>query len=86
MEAANPVPWTKPADLAYAPDEPLPALGGLFQKPSHLWCYTISKKDGFNACFADGKVRFIGRDTDERTLRGLITGNGGENLKETKPE
>ena len=73
VEAANPVPWTKPADLVYAPDQPLPALGGLFQKPIHLWCYEIGRSDGFNACFADGTVRFMRSDIDERALRGFIT-------------
>jgi hypothetical protein len=72
VEATNPVPWTKPADLVYDPDQPLPALGGLFRKPSHLWCYQIGSRDGFNACFADGTVRFIRRDMDERTLRDFI--------------
>jgi hypothetical protein len=80
VEAANPVPWTKPADLAYIPDKPLPALGGFFHKPIYFWCYEIGSRDGFTACFADGKVRFIRADTDERTLRGLITRNGGEQV------
>ncbi len=72
VEVAHPVPWTKPVDLVYAPDKPLPRLGGLFQKPIHLWCYEIGRRDGFNACFGDGTVRFIRSDTDERTLRGFI--------------
>jgi hypothetical protein len=78
VESTNAVPWTKPEDLVYAPDKPLPALGGLFQQPIHLWCYEIGRRDGFNACFGDGNVRFIRSNLDERTLRGLITGNGGE--------
>jgi Protein of unknown function (DUF1559) len=32
VEAANPVPWTKPDDLSYSPDQPLPKLGGLFKR------------------------------------------------------
>jgi hypothetical protein len=35
---------------------------------------------GFNAFFADGSHCFIGSDTDEETIRGLITGNGGEKV------
>ena len=73
VEAAHPVPWTEPADLIYAPEEPLAELGGLFQQPIHLWCYEIGRRDGFNACLADGNVRFIPSDTDERTLRGFIS-------------
>jgi len=72
VEAAHPVPWTEPADLVYAPEGPLPELGGLFQQPIHLWCYEIGSRHGFNACLADGNVRFIRSDTDERTLRDFI--------------
>lgn len=84
--AAHAVPWTEPADLVYAPDKPLPELGGLFQKPIHLWCYEIARRDGFNACFGDGNVRFIRNDADERTLRCLIEGNSREKSKGLKPE
>ena len=31
VEAADPVPWTKPADVVYDPQRPLPKLGGLFR-------------------------------------------------------
>ena len=43
VEAGAAVPWTKPDDLAFQPDQPLPRLGGLF-------------KDGFNASFLDASV------------------------------
>ncbi len=65
VEAGEAVPWTKPAELRYAPDRPLPALGGMFV-------------GGFNAAFADGSVRFIKDTTDVKILRALITRNGGE--------
>jgi hypothetical protein len=71
VEAGSPVPWTKPEDLAYDADGPLPKLGGLFA-------------DGFSAAFADGSVRFIPRDLDEETVRALITRNGGEPVEWTK--
>jgi hypothetical protein len=64
-EAASPVPWTKPEDLAYDPAKPLPRLGGLYG-------------EGFNAGFCDGEVRFIRRGIDEQMLRALITRAGGE--------
>jgi hypothetical protein len=64
VEAGQPVPWTKPADLAYD-GQTLPALGGLFA-------------DGFNAAFGDGAVSFVARKTDEKTIRALITPRGGE--------
>jgi hypothetical protein len=64
-EAAEPVPWTKPQDLAFDPKKPLPGLGGLFE-------------DGFHAAMADGSVRLIPRTVGEKSLRALISRNGGE--------
>ena len=32
VEAAEPVPWTKPEDIPFDPNAPLPALGGCFSK------------------------------------------------------
>ena len=65
VEAAEPVAWTKPADLPYDPKKPLPRLGGV-------------TKEGFQAAFADGSSRFFKQDIKEVTLRALITCNGGE--------
>jgi hypothetical protein len=64
VEAAETVPWTKPDDLPFSPNEPLPRLGGSMQV-------------GFAALFASGLVRFLDRRFDERLLRCLITPNGG---------
>ena len=62
-EAAVAVPWTKPDDLSYAPDRPLPRfserLGG-----------------SFNALFADASVRTIQKGTKEEVLRGFLTRKG----------
>ena len=66
VEAGEAVPWTKPADLPYARDEPLPRLGGLRLRETIM------------AAFADGTVRPLWRGESEATLRGLITRNGGE--------
>src|SRR5262249_48944762 len=59
VEGGEPVPWTKPDDVDYDPDKPLPPLGGLF-------------RDGFNCVLADGSVRFIPRQTREETIRAMI--------------
>jgi Protein of unknown function (DUF1559)/Domain of unknown function (DUF4190) len=67
VEAANPVPWTKPDDLTFDPDGPLPALGGL-------------SAGGFNVLAADGSTRFLGQKLSEQTVRGAITRNGSEVL------
>jgi hypothetical protein len=66
-EAAKAVPWTKPDDLPYDPEKPLPKLGGLFE-------------GGFNAALCDGSVRFVAKTVSEKTLRAAITRNGGEIL------
>jgi hypothetical protein len=67
VEAAEAVPWTKPDELLYDPDKPLPKLGGRF-------------RTGFLAGMADGTVRLIPYNTLEKVLRALITRNGGENI------
>jgi hypothetical protein len=67
VEAAKAVPWTKPEDLPYDADKPLPKMGGLFA-------------GGFNAALCDGSVRFISNTISEKTLRAAITRSGGEVL------
>src|SRR5579883_1440824 len=64
VEAGNPVPWTKPEDLHYAEDEPLPELGGLFPNVIH-------------AVFGDGVVHTLAKNYDEQQLRLAITANDG---------
>jgi hypothetical protein len=78
VEATQPVPWSKPADLVYDPNQPLPAMGGLFTKAKKVFGYELKRKAGFVACFGDGTTHFVPADIDELTLRSLITRNGGE--------
>ncbi len=73
VEAGNAVPWTKPEDLHYAADEPLPELGGLF-------------RDFFQAAFASRDVYTLTKKYDEATLRAAITANGGEVFDREKIE
>jgi hypothetical protein len=61
VEAAEPVIWTKPADIPYAPDKPLPKLGGL-----------LPDLDSFNVAMADGSVRSVNRRVSEKTMRAVI--------------
>ena len=69
VEAAKPVPWTKPEDLPFDNDleKPLPKLGGQFE-------------NGFHVAFADGGVLFLSNTIDPDLLRALITRNGGEHI------
>ena len=56
------VPWTKPEDLPFNPDDPAAEIGDL---PSgRFW-----------AVFFDGYTRTISKDTDTETLRLLIQHN-----------
>jgi lactate permease len=78
VEAKEPVPWTKPDDLAYDPDGPLPEMGGQVTRAVRLLGYEIKREPGFVAGFADGTSRFIPSQTDEKRIRALISRHGRE--------
>jgi RNA polymerase sigma factor (sigma-70 family) len=65
VEAGEAVPWTKPEDLRYSPNRPLPKLGGPFKDVTHF-------------AFCDGSVHTLRKDFDEKAMRAAITINGGE--------
>jgi Protein of unknown function (DUF1559) len=64
VEAGDPVPWTKPANLVFDPAR-VEVPRGLF-------------RDEFRACFGDGSVRHVPHDVRPDLLRAAITRNGGE--------
>jgi hypothetical protein len=65
VEADDRVPWTKPQELPYAADQPLPQLGEHYH-------------GDFLAALADGSVRIVRKTTSEKAIRAAITANGGE--------
>jgi hypothetical protein len=65
FEAETSVPWTKPDDLRWAPDGPLPRLAG-------------NHAGGTHVLLADGGTRFLRSTTRPELLRGILTVNGGE--------
>jgi hypothetical protein len=67
VEAGHAVPWTKPADLPFAQDEPLPELGGLF-------------REVFHAAFADGRVHALRAKYHAATLRKAIMRDDGDSF------
>jgi len=65
VEAQRDIPWTKPEDISFIPNGPLPELGGF-------------TPDGFNAGFMDGSVHYIKKSIRPEVLRAVITRDGGE--------
>jgi hypothetical protein len=81
VEAAAPVPWSKPADLEYDPDGPLPALGAGTTVPARFICWTVAAHPVVAVGMGDGAVQFLRTPVEEDILRGLITRSRGENFK-----
>jgi hypothetical protein len=65
VEADDRVPWTKPQELPYVAQQPLPKLGGHYH-------------GDFLVALADGSVRVVRKTTSEEAIRAAITANGGE--------
>lgn len=79
VEAAEPVPWTKPEELIYDADKPLPPLGGLFKRDFRPFSSEYRSKK-FSALFVDGHVQPLppAEGQHEALVRRLITWNDGE--------
>src|SRR5262249_61030498 len=75
--AAKPVPWTKPEDLVYDPEQALPDFGGRFRKSLPLLWPARSTR---LVAMADGSVRELSPDISEASLRPGITRNDGKPL------
>lgn len=71
VQARREIPWTKPEDISYDPQTPLPRPSGFFT-------------EGFHALFADGSVHFLSKDLDDTALRAAITRAGNEPLRDWK--
>lgn len=65
VEAGDAVPWTKPADLPFVPNGPLPKLGG-------------HRSGDFYALMGDGSVRTMRDKSPEHVVKALATYAGGE--------
>jgi hypothetical protein len=68
VESATPVPWTKPADPNYDPNQPLPQLTE-HTKPVFFFGRGPWEEHGFILCFADAHTEFIRADIPEPTIR-----------------
>jgi hypothetical protein len=67
VEASKGVPWTKPEDISYDADKPLPKLG-------------LPGSKIYQAALCDGAVRAVSPKVTEQTLRNAITRNDGNPL------
>lgn len=77
VEARDPVPWTKPQDLVYDPDKPLPPLG--LGREKRTWLSgNFMRGEIVLGAFGDGTVRSFWGEIKESSWRKLITRNGGE--------
>jgi prepilin-type processing-associated H-X9-DG protein len=65
VETADPIPWTKPEELPFGPNE--------LRLP-----FKTLHKNGFNVLMGDGSVRFLKEDIDPQTFRALVTRAGNE--------
>jgi hypothetical protein len=64
-EAPTAVPWAKPDDIPFDPDQPPPALGSHFSK-------------GTQVITADGVIHVVPKTMSPATIKELITRDGGE--------
>jgi hypothetical protein len=65
VESKRDIPWTKPEDIAYAPGQPLPPLGGY-----HEGIIPVA--------FADGSAQVVRQETDQAILRRMIEKADGQ--------
>ena len=68
VEARRDIPWTKPEDIPYASDKPIPKLGGFTE-------------GGFHASFCSTTVRFLPDSLSETDFRAMATRAGGEEVE-----
>src|SRR5262245_55898338 len=78
--AAKAVPWTKPEDLVYDPNQPVPELGGVFPGKARFPLLGAKATHMKLVAMADGIVRQLPLDLTDATLRAAITRNDGKEL------
>jgi hypothetical protein len=72
VDAAERVPWTKPDDLVYAEDQPLPAFGGLHRDRGFRPFSREYTPVTFQVAFTDGHVQNIPLQWGESRIRSII--------------
>ncbi|MCE9532426.1 MAG: DUF1559 domain-containing protein [Planctomycetes bacterium] len=82
-DVTNAVPWTKPADLSFAANRPVPKLFGL---PNNYRNAQSFPTPNVFVLMADGQSRRFPPTFDEKAFRGLVTIDGGETVKLPEPQ
>ena len=67
VDDAHAVPWTKPDDMPFDPQDPKKGIGSPYER-------------GFFVVFCDGSVLFINKSIDPKTLKAYFTRAGGETI------
>lgn len=80
VEAMELVPWTKPQDLVYQPDKPLPKIGRPIGKRMRNGDFE-AKNTPVLMLRADGSVRSLPPEISDEQLRAMITWDGGEKVE-----
>jgi hypothetical protein len=73
VEAGEAVPWTKPQDIEYDPNKPLPTLGGVFSGPGRFRVLPSDRRQGAHVAMADGSTRFVEASMPEHAWRWAIS-------------
>ena len=84
--AANPVPWTMPADLLFLPNEPLPVGRSVGRYPTPIFAWLFNKGEApseanrYQYLFADGSIEGGYSRFSKEKLRPFITWQGREKV------
>jgi Protein of unknown function (DUF1559) len=87
VEAGKAVPWTKPEDLVYEPNQPLPPLGGIFGDRKSTKGWDIDSEIeviGWGALLAAGPKEIlkpttvVGPEVNDATIRDMIIRKAGK--------
>jgi hypothetical protein len=73
VEGGEAVPWTKPQDIDYDPNKPLPKLGGVYTGPGRFRLLPSSRLEGTYVGMADGSARFVDASMPEHAWRWAIS-------------
>jgi hypothetical protein len=78
IEAGVSVPWTKPADISFDTNQPLPPLGGMFKERFRFSSLSFEGSKDILSVLADGSIHRIKKTIAEENLKKMIIRNDGQ--------